>query len=464
MTRPTLRSLRARLMLIILLPLVTLGAAIGLWQIEQSRQTAKEVFDRSLLTTALAIVGDVARSGGDALSLGTRDLLSNTSGGPVFYHVYAPDGVYVTGFTPPPVTPIRGLNAAPPEGVEFFDVTYNRRPVRALRLYDVATLDGISGTYTYTVWQELAVRDAFLAELIRGTVLILVVILGTLALVVWFGVVVGLRPLVDLEDAVSRRGLDDLSPIQRPVPAEVQGLVRRLNTLFGQVTQAMETQRTLISNAAHQLRNPIAGILAMAEAVRSAPDGDAARARADDLVRSARHASDLANRLLTLERVQSDTAPLERSPIALAEMVEGILDLHRDEAEGRGVALVADLPHPAPTLNADRMLLREALTNLVDNALVHGGPDLTRIEIAATPTEAGLRIEVRDDGRGIPPEQHATVLARFGQAEPGPGSGLGLSIAEAVVDRHGGSLTLAGATGGLSVTLDLPRAPRRRMA
>ena len=111
------------------------------------------------------------------------------------------------------------------------------------------------------------------------------------------------------------------------------------------------------------------------------------------------------------------------------------------------------------------MLLREALTNLVDNALVHGGPGLGRIEIAARPTASGLRIEVRDDGRGIAADQHETVLARFGQAEPGPGSGLGLSIAEAVVDRHGGRLTLREAAGrGLSVSLDLPTAPQRPTA
>lgn len=460
----TMRSLRARLMLIILLPLVALAAAVGLWQIEQSRQTAKQVFDRSLLTTALAIVGDVARSGGDALALTTRDLLSNTSGGPVFYHVYAPDGVYVTGFTPPPVTPTRTLNAMPTERVEFFDVTYNRRPVRALRLYDVAALDGISGIYTYTVWQEIAVRDAFLSELISGTVLTLVVILAALALVIWFGVVIGLRPLVDLEDAISERGLDDLSPIQRPVPAEVQGLVRRLNTLFGQVTQAMETQRTLISNAAHQLRNPIAGILAMAEAVRFAPDGDAARARAEELVRSARHASDLASRLLTLERLQSDNAPLDLSEIAVAEIVGDVCARFRDEARARGIALVADLPRPTPTLTGDPTLLREVLTNLVDNALVHGGPSLGRIEIAAARTKAGLRLMVRDDGRGIAADQHETVLARFGQAEPGPGSGLGLSIAEAVVERYGGHLTLSPGEAGLTVVIDLPRADQRPTA
>ena len=75
----------------------------------------------------------------------------------------------------------------------------------------------------------------------------------------------------------------------------------------------MDMQRTLISNAAHQLRNPIAGILALAEAVRSAPDAEQTRARATDLVRSARHISDLANGLLMLERVQAEAAPLDLS-------------------------------------------------------------------------------------------------------------------------------------------------------
>ena len=464
------RSLRLRLMVIILAPLMALSVAIGVWQIEQSRQTAKEVFDRSLLTTALAIVGDVARSGGDAISLATRDLLSDTSGGPVFYHVYAPDGVYVTGYSSPPVAPTRILNADPTKGPQYFDAAYNRRPVRALRLTDVATLDGIAGSYTYTVWQELEVREAFLGELIRDTVPILVLILGVLALVVWFGVVIGLRPLVDLEDAISRRRSDDLRPIRRAVPAEVQGLVRRLNVLFGQVTQAMDTQRTLISNAAHQLRNPIAGILALAEAVRSAPDAEQARARAADLVRSAQHASDLANRLLTLERVQSDSAQLDLGEVALPDLLDEVLMPHRAEIAARGLGLSLNLPDGLPRLCADRMLLREALTNLVDNALVHGGHALTRIDIAAVQRPAGVRLTISDDGRGIAASKHAMVLARFGQAEPGEGSGLGLSIAEAVALRHGGRLTLLdaedeiGLRAGLCVALDLPLVPLRTAA
>src|SRR6056297_1751638 len=454
-TAMIIRSLRQRLMLIILVPLMILSAAIGLWQIEQSRQTAKEVFDRSLLTTALAIVGDVARSEGDALSLATRDLLSNTSGGPVFYHVYAPDGVYVTGFTPPPVTPTRSLGAVPAEGVEYFDVTYNRRPVRALRLYDVATLDGISGTYTYTVWQELVVREAFLGELIRGTVVILV----ALALVVWFGVVVGLRPLIDLEEAISRRGSDDLRPIRRAVPAEVRGLVRRMIVLFGKVTHAMDMQRTLISNAAHQLRNPIAGILALAESVRSAPDAEQVRARASDLFWSARHIIHLANRLLMLERVQADAAPLDLSEVTIPDLLDEVLAPHRAEIAARDLTLSVHASESLPPFRADRLLLREALTNLIDNALVHGGRGLTRIDVSAVVQPHGLRLSVSDDGRGIAADQHATVLARFGQAMPGEGSGLGLSIAEAVAESHHGRLILLPSDRGACVALDLPLSP-----
>ena len=94
--------------------------------------------------------------------------------------------------------------------------------------------------------------------------------------------------------------------------------------------------------------------------------------------------------------MQSDSAPLERARIALPDLVADVLALYRAEAEGRGITLATDLPPlPSPRSTATRMLLREALTNLVDNALVHGGPGLGRIEIAARPTASGLRIEVR---------------------------------------------------------------------
>ena len=88
-------SLRLRLTAIILLPIMTVAGLAGLWQLDNARKTATDVFDRSLRSAAHAVANDVAISGGDALSPETRDILAGTSGGEVFYHVYAPDGVIV---------------------------------------------------------------------------------------------------------------------------------------------------------------------------------------------------------------------------------------------------------------------------------------------------------------------------------------------------------------------------------
>ena len=125
-------SLRLRLTLIILVPLLFVAGATGLWQLNNARVTAGEVFDRSLQSAALAVANDVALSGGDALAPSTRKILSDTSGGRVFYHVYAPDGVIVTGYATPPVgIPLAGDGDFSPV---YFNAEYLGRDVRGFRM------------------------------------------------------------------------------------------------------------------------------------------------------------------------------------------------------------------------------------------------------------------------------------------------------------------------------------------
>lgn len=127
-------SLRARLILIILAPLMLISIGLGILTLKDANKRASERFDRSLLSTVLAISRDTALSGGDALSPKTLSLLRDTSGGPVFYHVYAPNGAYVTGYATPPVLP--NLMASPEQNQSYYDAVYQRRPVRALRYVD----------------------------------------------------------------------------------------------------------------------------------------------------------------------------------------------------------------------------------------------------------------------------------------------------------------------------------------
>jgi two-component system sensor histidine kinase TctE len=235
--------------------------------------------------------------------------------------------------------------------------------------------------------------------------------------------------------------------------------VLRLNALFEQVEATIQAQASFVSNAAHQLRNPIAGVLAMAEAVRRAPTPEDTRARAGELLTSARQVRDLANRLLTLERASAAGQARERVDLG-ALLTETARD-QQARAVAQAVELVLDLGPAQAVVMADRLMLREAVLNLIDNALRHGGPNLRHINIGLAVMDGHAQLSVRDDGRGLSPDEVPLALARFGQVGTTEGSGLGLSITAAVVATHGGKLQIdpsAASRAGLQVTMRLPLA------
>ncbi|QDC10281.1 sensor histidine kinase [Oceanicola sp. D3] len=448
-------SLRLRLLLIILTPLLVLGLIVGIWRVEAARQTATEFFDRNLMFTALAVSRDVALLDGDAISPDTERLLGETAGGSVRYHVYAPDGVLVVGYAVPPIPVDRRL----PQDVTFLytDALYKGARVRVLRLKTEASIGGISGTFTTTVWQSMAARNQFALQLALRAGAVIASLIGAVALLVWFGVRHGLKPLTDLEEAISRRSPEDLSPIRRAVPEETQGLVGRLNTLFTKLGASMEAQAAFVSDAAHQLRNPIAGLQALAAAILTAPSLEAARERAEDLAAEADAAGQLANRLLTLERARAESGTEGFERLNLAEIAAGVAAGFAPKAKARGLELEVDLPEGELPVLGDTIMLGEAVTNLLDNALMHGGPGMTKVSLALQADEKA-RVSVRDNGRGVAASEVPKILSRFGQARSGPGSGLGLSIAEAVAVRHGGTLTVEPSGEGFGVEISLPRA------
>jgi two-component system sensor histidine kinase TctE len=447
------RSLRLRLFVIILTPLLVLAVAIGAWRIDAAQETAQDFFDRNLMLTALAVARDVALYDGDLISFETTQLLNETAGGPVRYNVFAPDGVNVTGYAVPPVPPSGIARDLP---VVYYDATYRGAPARVLRLKDQAVVEGISGTFTITVWQDLAVRNAFVWDLGLRAGIVMATLLGAVALLVWFGVRIGLKPLIDLEDAISRRSPEDLSPIQRPVPVEAAGIVAQLNQLLGRMGATFDAQAAFVSDAAHQLRNPIAGLRALGEAIGAAATRDVAKTRAGELVRAAGHAGDLANRLLTLERARAERGPEGVAPAALDEVITRTVQGLAAEVEARGVTLDVVAPS-VPAIPVDRLMLREALTNLIDNALVHGGPGLSLIRVSLTDAPDMLSLTVENDGTSVKAADIPNILARFGQVEPSRGSGLGLSIADAVARRHGGALVVHPRPDGFAVTIRLPK-------
>jgi two-component system sensor histidine kinase TctE len=450
----TFPSLRSRLIVIILVPLLLIAAGVTVWQFSAETERAEDMFDRGLLSAALSISRDVAISDGDALSPATRRLINNTSGGEVLYHVYAPDGVFVTGYATPPVGP----TSTPVQVSEpfFYDASYQGREVRVLRFQYVTTVSDVSGVYNVTVWQNASLRRDFVRELVTQTTIVISLLVASVGFIVWFGVGLGLRPLLDLEHAIAKRTPTELEPIRRDVPIEAQGIVTTLNALLDRVSRRISSKDEFISNAAHQLRNPVAGVLALAESVQNAPSPQAAKSRSAELVEAARQASRLTNQLLSFERAAGSDLSVTSERFDLNAAVAELADSFAQSVETTGITLDVDLPEHPIEVEGDRVMINEAIRNILGNAQVHGGPHMDHISLTLLETEKDAVLEVRDNGVGIPNDKHIQAVNRFSQVNAGQGSGLGLPIALRVMSQHNGRLEVLESKVGAVIKMTLP--------
>ncbi|MFA3920877.1 sensor histidine kinase [Ruegeria hyattellae] len=447
-------SLRLRLFVLILSPLVLMAVLLGYWRFTVAQKTAEELFDRSLLAAALAISRDIAISGGDALLPSTRDLVRDASGGEVFYHATGPGGIYITGYAYPPKS--NRSDEADFYAPHFFEATYRDDYVRVLRVRERVTIENLTGDASVKVWQRIEDRQVFARQLAVRAAALIGTLLATLALVVWFGVARGLRPLIDLQEAIAVRSPNDLSKIKRPVPIEVTGIVRTLNLLFGKVEASIVAHQVFISDAAHQLRNPAAAVQSMAEAVRDAPSAKERNKRVSELVSAARSSARVADQLLSLDRLQHSAMAPDLEPFDLRKLVQELCAEFGPTILSRGIEFEFSAPDHPLKITGDRLFLTEAIKNLIDNALKHGGTGLTQITVTITYSDSEAIVTVKDDGKGLKPEQSEAAFGRFSQVEPSDGSGLGLAIANSVAERHRGSLVINRTTKGASISLHTP--------
>ncbi len=432
------RSLRLRLLFLLLVPLSLISVGAVTWRYIEARETAQELFDRNLLITAFAVARDVALSDGDSLSPETRQLLGNASGTNVFYHVRGPDGSFVTGYSLPPVSDVPDPSAP----IQQYDGRHQGEPVRVSRLLEQTAVDGISGTSVVTVWQRLDQRDAFIRRVARQASVTVLLLLASVASLVLWGVGLGLKPLAELEDAIQKRSSTDLGPIVRPVPVETKGIVSRLNSLFAKVTDAQKAQQRFVSLAAHQLRNPIAAIHTLAEATYTAKTLTDTRDRAEMLLKETRAAMRLTNQLLSFERIRG-TDP-KFTEFDLSALLQDVAQQVAPRAIDANIRFDLDIGDVPLTAYGDAVLLREAIANLLDNALTHGGPDMTYVRLSAgdRTNSQDIDLSVENDGKPLEPQDATLLFERFAQGDESHGAGLGLSIAKTIVESHGGRLEL----------------------
>jgi len=279
-----------------------------------------------------------------------------------------------------------------------------------------------------------------------------------------------LRPLRELRDALEGRSPRDLTPLDAAgSPDEVRPLVESLNRLFALVNAQTESQRRFVADAAHQLRTPLAGLQAQVEAW-ALPEGNTLTLPAEQLHKlrdATRRTSQLATQLLALSRADARAGqPEPTQAIALKALCEQVLEDYLDAAAAKHIDLGLDASDI--TVMGYPWLLRELLSNLVDNAVrytpAHGHVTLRcglRASLGGAPAQAYL--EVEDDGPGIPAAERQRVLERFYRlpGTQGDGNGLGLAIADEISRVHHSQLQLQGASQGRGLRCTLALEPVR---
>ena len=278
-----------------------------------------------------------------------------------------------------------------------------------------------------------------------------------------------LRPLIELKVAVERRSPNDLSALDlASSPDEVRPLVESLNRLFGLVNTQAENQRRFVADAAHQLRTPLAALQVQVEVwaqniplTQAEYVPPAIKIGADQILRlrlATRRTSQLANQLLALSRVDARSVQIEPfQRVDLRHLCEVLMESYLDAAMHRGIDLGLDA-RPVHA-NGLEWLLRELITNLLDNALKYtprGGHVTLRCGLQVQPAGVPF-LEVEDDGPGLPPDQRERVLERFYRVpgSAGEGSGLGLAIADEIARVHHSRLQLSEGNGGRGLRVSL---------
>ena len=290
-------------------------------------------------------------------------------------------------------------------------------------------------------------RDLALSSLLPWLIAMPFMLLLLLGLV-WFE----LRPLKRLIASLHQRAPDDATPLaETRLPQEVKPLVAALNGLFSRMAELVQRERRFTSDAAHELRSPLAALRVQSEVIQLADDDEAMRRRAlqqldSGIVRATR----LVDQLLTLSRVEADDLRSEFQPVALMPLLQNLLAEHFPQAEQQNTALQF-ASQAEPVINGHPLLLGLMVRNLLDNALRYS-PAGSAIEVQLQ----ARAIIVDDNGPGVSAEQLARLGERFwrppGQAQTG--SGLGLSIVKNIAQLHGIQLVFSRpANGGLRVTL-----------
>ncbi len=466
-----LGSLRNQLLRWLLIPLVILVAVNSISAYNNGLEAADLAYDRSLLASTRALAERVSIKDGKVVAdvpYVALDSFETDTLGRIFYKVSGLHGETVSGFDDlPPVPANVPRSEAYPALVRFYHAQYNGEPVRIAALLQPVYDDSMRGIALIQVGETLDARRGLSRKILFDTLLRQAIMLLAVASLVWFAVRLVLRPLMRLKSEVEDRALADLSDVDPAlVHKEVRPLVAAMNGAMGRMQNLIASQRRFIADASHQLRTPLTVLKTQAELALRENDAAAMRAIVESIASTTDSTVHLANRLLTLARIEHGSEAAAMAPVSLPDIARQVgLELALPAVQKK-IDLSLEAPHGA-IVDGQAQMLHELVSNLVDNAIRYtpaGGQVVLRVLAA---DDGGALLEVEDSGEGIAEAEREKVFRPFYRSMATldtnqAGTGLGLAIVREIASAHRAGIVLAQGHGGRGLKVSIAFPPARQ--
>ncbi len=453
-------SLRGLLLRRLWLPLLVLLLCSAVGSFALARYFAGQVYDRWLLDSAMSLSELVKDQDGRAVMdvtpamsrMFTWDTVDEVHG-----EVVDAAGARLYGDLPEALP--RPAQAADDEAT-YYDARLRGQPVR---MVDVVVPVAGGHDVRLRVAETLRKRHRLERKLLMTSVPFQAAILALAAWLAWSGTGAAARHANQVARRLASPRPDPLAPLDpaQEAPRELWPAVEAYNALLQRLDAMQAAQRRFVSNAAHQLRTPLAAMQVELESSLRQRDPQAQQLALSGTLAGLSRLQHLVNQLLLLSRsedAQGSALPLQTLDVAV--LARGVVERYADRALAAGVDLGYEGPDDGVPVAGDAPLLREALGNLLDNALRYGAEQGV-ITLAVQGRDDGVQLWVDDDGAGIDATERGRVTERFYRASSqGDGCGLGLAIVAEIAQRHGAALEIGSAPmGGARVGLRFSTSP-----
>ena len=287
------------------------------------------------------------------------------------------------------------------------------------------------------VGDTLAMRRNLVTDLMTGLIVPAILGLIALAMLIWIGTGRGLAPLKRVAGAIESRDPDDLSPLGLvKVPSELTIVTTAIDTLLARLDSTRDTERQFLASAAHELQTPLAGLKTQAEIARRTDDADVRANALQKIDTSVVRTTRLVRQLLDLARQEGLAHVSASPPVPLWELLSQTQDQLAALLIRHQATLAIDYNVEGIVLTVDEEILRLALRNLIENAVIYG-PIGQILRVSVDEVLDSPRLMVDDEGPGLSQNEAAPLRQRFvrGIRSIAPGSGLGLSIVDTALAR-----------------------------